>query len=484
MKYVQIIKLPSKTENKVLRTVRETIAKYRMFSPGDSVLVAVSGGPDSIALMNILYTIAGEYALRLAVAHLNHDLRRQESERDAEFVAALAGNFVLPFYLEKKDVRTFQKRWHLSPEEAARQVRYGFYDAVASKYGFNKIALGHQGDDNAELILMNLLRGSGPLGLCGIPPVRDDKYVRPLIRLKRVEILDYISEKKLTYVTDSSNMDPALKRNQVRHHLIPELKRSYNPAIVDSLNRLGEIIQAEEQWIDDAIDPLFTDCVLDRASDCIRLALPGIDAMDPAVGRRFIRKAIFSVKGDLRRITFGHVDAVLEMTKKNQARGSLDLPGGIQVIKDAAALTVKREQAGSGSPVEIINYRHTINGPGTTLIKEANCLIKLVEIGTDDVPDFRDAGNAQAFFDRDCLRFPLVVRNFRAGDRFSPLGVKGTQKLKKYFSSHKIAPHQRKKCPILLSDDKIIWVAGHRIDNRVRLRPQTQRVLMAELLLA
>lgn len=470
-----------KTEKQILRTVRETIARYEMFGPGDSVLVAVSGGSDSVALIHILNTIAGEYPFQLAVAHLNHCLRAQESERDAEFVADLAGEFYLPCYLEKKDVAAFQRCRRLSPEEAARQVRYEFYDAVAAKNGFNKIALGHHADDNAELVLMNLLRGSGPLGLSGIAPVRNNKIVRPLIHLKRSEILDYISEKKITFVTDSSNTDPAFRRNKIRHYLIPELKKSYNPAIVDSLNRLGEIMQAEDQWIDDAIEPVFTDCVLSRTSHRISLAIPGVNGMDLAAGRRIIRKAIFSVKQDLRRITFLHVDAVLELAKKGQACSSLDLPGGVRVIKDAGVLTIKKEDRGSLAGV--IDYQYTIAGEGTTPIQEANAAIKLVEIRTDDVPDFKDSGKLRALFDRDCMRFPLVVRNFRPGDRFSPLGLDGTQKLKKYFSDHKIPARLRKKCPLLLSEDKIIWVAGHRIDNSVKLGPKTRRVLMAELLL-
>jgi tRNA(Ile)-lysidine synthase len=469
-------------EKRVLQTVRETIARHKMFEPGDSVLVAVSGGPDSVALIHILNTISGEYSLRLAVAHLNHCLRGRESDRDAEFVAALAESFDWPFFLEKKDVRAFQRRRHLSPEEAARLVRYEFYDAVASKEAFNKIALGHHGDDNAELVLMNLLRGSGPLGLSGIAPVRNNNIVRPLIGLKRSQILDYISEKKIAFLTDSSNMDLAYRRNKIRHHLIPELKKSYNPAIVDSLNRLGEILQAEDQWIDDAIEPVFSDCVLNRASEWISLALPGVSGLDLAAGRRIVRKAIFYVKKDLRRITFFHVDAVLELAKKGQAGSSLDLPDGVRVIKDTAALTIKKEDQASGATV--IDYRYTIAGEGTTLIKEANIAIKLVEIGTAALPDFKKSGKSRAFFDRDCLRFPLVVRNFRPGDRFSPLGVDGTQKLKKYFSNNKIPAGQRKNCPLLLSEKKIIWVAGHRIDNSVKLGPETRRVLMAELLLA
>jgi tRNA(Ile)-lysidine synthase len=184
----------------------------------------------------------------------------------------------------------------------------------------------------------------------------------------------------------------------------------------------------------------------------------------------------------LRRITFVHVDAILELARKARACGRLDLPGGVRVIKDAATLIIKKD--GRQSPADVIDYRYTIAGQGTTLIKEANTAIKVVEIGTDEVPDFEGSGKSQAFFDRDCLRFPLVVRNFRPGDRFSPLGVDGTQKLKKYFSNHKTPVNQRKNCPLLLSENKIIWVAGHRIDNSVKLGPGTRRVLMAELLLA
>ena len=469
-------------ETKILRTVRETIDSYGMFAPGDAVLVAVSGGADSVALVHLLHALADEYSLNLAVAHLNHGLREAESDRDAEFVAALAGRFTMPLFLEKKDVPAFQRKWRLSPEEAARRVRYEFFDTVAAQNRYDKIALGHHADDSAELILMNLLRGSGPLGLSGIPPVRNDRYVRPLIGLKRSEIMDYTTQRKIAFLTDSSNADPAYRRNKIRHHLIPELRKSYNPAIVDSLNRLGDILQAEDQWIAGFIEPVFAECILDRGSNWITMGLPGINAVDLAIGRRIIRQAILSVKQDLRRISFLHVDAVVELAQKTKVCASLDLPEGLRVLKDAETLTIKK--VGPETPSDVIEYQYTLTGEGTTFIKEADIAIKVVGIGTDEVPDFREAGKTKAFFDLDCVQFPLVVRNFRPGDRFSPLGLDGTQKLKKYFSDHKIPIHQRKKGPILLSEGKIIWVVGHRIDNNVKISPRTRRVLMAELLLA
>ena len=472
-----------KNEKQVLRNVRETIARYAMFSDGDRVLVAVSGGSDSVALIHILDTISGDFSLRLAVVHLNHCLRGQESDRDDEFVAALADKLNMPFFHDKKDVKAYQRRRRISLEEAARQVRYDFFDEIMANHGFDKIALGHHSNDNAELVLMNLLRGSGPLGMGGIAAVRDSKIVRPLIHLKRSEILAYVSEKNLAFVTDASNSDPSYRRNHIRHHLIPELKKSYNPAILDSLNRLGEILQAEDQWIDQTLGPVFADTISeDTSGNGVNVDLCAINAMHPAAARRVIRKAILRVKQNLRRISFTHIDAIIDLARKDRPGGCLDLPDGIRVIKDAAALIIRNEDQNFAAPQ--VDYHYTIAAEGTTAIKEVGIAIKLSEIDIEEVPDFKNAGNARAFFDRDCLEFPLAVRNFRPGDRFSPLGLNGSQKLKKFFINNKIPAQRRKSCPLLLSENNIIWVGGLRIDNSVKLGPTTRRVLMAELLLA
>ena len=214
----------SHLEKEIHRAVDRTLRSYRMVQNGDAVLVAVSGGADSVALVYIMLELAPKYSLRMAIAHLNHCLREQESDRDEAFVAALAKQLELPSYIGREDVFRYQKRHHLSLEDAARQVRYRFYDSIAAKYGYGKIALGHHGDDNAELVLMNLLRGSGPLGLSGIAPVRDNRIVRPLINLRRSEIMDYVAVKKLDYVTDSSNLDLKFHR-----HIFYSLIKSHHP---------------------------------------------------------------------------------------------------------------------------------------------------------------------------------------------------------------------------------------------------------------
>jgi len=477
-------------EKKILHTVRETISVHRMFSRGDSVLVAVSGGPDSVALVHVLFTLAVEYSLRPAIAHLNHCLRGPDSDRDAEFVVAIARQLGVPIYAERKDVLAFQRSRRLSPEEAGRRIRYEFFDTISAKYGFNKIALGHQSDDNAEAVLINLLRGSGPLGLSGIAPVREGKIVRPLIHLRRSEIINYLAEKKIPYVTDASNTDPAFMRNKIRHHLIPELQTAYNPRIIDNLNRLGDIIQAEDQWLDDMLEPVFKKCVSLRTDHKIRLALSDFNQLPKAAKRRVVRKAILGVKKDLRRITLLHVDAVLHLIEKGRISGRLNLPDGVLVERYYGELTiVKRNKVKNRQDYRILqtsstDYQYTISAAGTLFIKEADVSITLCEIDADGLPDFKEIGTHIAFFDLDRLIFPLIVRNFRPGDRFSPLGVNGTQKVKKYFINHKIPAAQRRKCPLLLSGGNIIWITGHRIDNTVKVSPQTRRVLKAELLLA
>ena len=477
-------------EKEILHTVRETISTHRMFDRGDSVLVAVSGGPDSIALIHIISILATEYSLRLAIAHLNHCLRGSDSDRDAEFVAGTARHLNLPIYAQRENVRAFQQDRGLSLEEAARLVRYGFYEATATEYGFNKIALGHHSDDNAELVLMNLLRGSGPLGLSGIAPVRDGHIVRPLIRLRRSEIVDYLAEKGLPFVTDASNSDPTFTRNKIRHHLIPMLQTAYNPKIIEILNRLGEIVRAEDQWFDKTIETVFEQCVSFRTEKKISLALPAFSQLSLAVKRRVLRKAILGIKKDLRRITLLHVDAILQLIDKGRDPGRLNLPDGILMVRNGVELSLEKIENNTISKSyrtpqnSASNYQYAITAPGTLYIKEADLSITLCEINIDELPDFKEIDATIAFFDLDRLIFPLSVRNLRPGDRFTPLGLNGTQKVKKYFINHKIPFVQRKICPLLLSGGNIVWLAGHRIDDAVKVRPGTRRILKAELLLA
>jgi tRNA(Ile)-lysidine synthase len=480
----------SDVQKRILRVVDHTLHTHSMIQIGDAVLVGVSGGPDSVALVHILRALAPKYGLKLAIAHLNHGLRQNASDSDQAFVTALAEKFQMPLYAEKQDVRHYKKSRHLSVEEAARQVRYRFYHRSASEFGYDKIALGHHADDNAEQVLMAMLRGSGPLGLAGIPPVRADHIIRPLINLRRSELLDYLASQNLDYVEDSSNRDLRLLRNKIRSRLIPELQAEYNPKCVDSLNRMATILLAEEKWIDDHILQIFKDAVVRDDPHRLGLRLDRLKQEPIAAQRRLIRKAFLHVKGNLRRITFTHIEAVLKLVQQGTAGNMLNLPDHICVGRDQGCLLISNAQhkpprtGGRHLPPAVPEYSYQLPRVGEILIQEAGMQISFNEIPIKHVSDWQQTKRQMAYMDRDKLSFPLVIRNFRPGDRFSPLGIRGSQKVKKYFIDHKISRTERMKCPIVLSRNKIIWVAGHRLDNAVKIDSQTRRVLKAELLLA
>jgi tRNA(Ile)-lysidine synthase len=482
----------SNIERKILRAVKCTIENRRMIQAGDTLLVGVSGGPDSVALVYILLALAPEFPFKIAMCHLNHCLRDEESDRDEVFVVSLAERLELSIHVEKQNVRRYQKSRRLSLEEAARQLRYRFYHATAAKFGYQKIAIGHHADDSAELVLMYLLRGSGPLGLSGIPAVRDDKIIRPLINIQRDEIMDYIALKGLDYVEDSSNRNPQFLRNRIRNRLIPELKTEYNPKLIDSLNRLASILDDEEKWIENLIRSIFEKVIVFERAGRVGFDISELNRQTIAVRRRLIRMAVLKVKGNLRQLAFAHVEAALKLAQKGPDSGVLDLPGRIRISRQNDVLFMSREAqnlrhlAADARWSSTPDYEYRLDKPGEILIKEAALKIRFSEIPQKRTPDWNPSGQGTgtAYFDMDKIRFPLVVRNFRPGDRFSPLGMTGRQKLKKFFIDHKVSRTERRKCPILLSRNEIIWVVGHRLDNAAKIGPQTRRLLKAELLLA
>ncbi len=474
----------------LLRSVEQTITTYGMLKPDDAVVVGVSGGPDSVALLHILNTLAPRFSLRIGVAHLNHCLRQTASDRDAEFVGLLAKKLDLPCFMQKVDVRKYQADQKLSLEEAARRVRYTFYNEVSKTNRFNKIALGHHGDDNAEQVLMNLFRGSGPLGIAGIPPMRNRTIIRPLIQSKRIEIVKFLDKNKIPYIADISNTDTRYLRNRIRHQLIPLLKTAYNPKIIETLVRTAEIIRAEEERIEAEIDLLFKKTALNIQQDHVTFALSRLNDIHISTQRRLFRKAIETIKGDLRRIRFSHVDSVVRLLKSGQMNARLDFPNRIRVQQDQEGLRFSREKI----PLRHLDptpesdatpaFEYAIATPGSIFIKEIDSYIHFSKLSIENLPEVRHAGRNTAFFDQDAIHFPLLLRYYRPGDRFKPMGMAGTQPLKKFFIDKKVPKGERAKCPLLLSRGKIIWVVGHRIDESVKITPSTRNVLKVDLSLA
>ncbi|OQW99626.1 MAG: tRNA lysidine(34) synthetase TilS [Desulfobacteraceae bacterium IS3] len=494
--------------DKFIANIGKTARK--LFVSGDAVLIAVSGGADSVALLHALTILAPGLSLKLGIAHLNHQLRGENSDKDELFVSELAETLNLPCYLAKEDVLAYQKIHKLSLEEAGRRVRYEFFEKIRKEHGFDKIALGHHADDNAELILMNLLRGSGALGLSGIPSARNGNIVRPLINITRAEIMDFLTRQNLNHVSDDSNSDTRFLRNRIRHELIPIL-RDYNPGISGNLNRMSAILKSEEEWIESLITPAFEDCTQplprplsetergDPISEkgnigrlplpCreggrgVRFSLSKLKSLHIAAQRRLIRKAIMMLKGDIRRITFDHIEAVISLSEKNSGSKNIHLPDRIRIEKNNEGIMFIREHQSLRMPEsdKTILYCYEILSPGRMFIPEIGATLNFSYKTTEEIGEIYHVEQTLAFFDADVVQFPLHIRNFRPGDRFNPLGVNGTQKLKTYFINVRAAKTDRLQCPLVLCKGEIIWVAGYRTGEFGKITPKTQKVLKAEL---
>jgi tRNA(Ile)-lysidine synthase len=477
----------------LIKTVKETVIKHSMFKAGDGVLASVSGGADSIALVHILLKLLPEFDLHMGIAHFDHGLRASESDRDAEFVVSVANKLNLPCYIKKADVKKFSTHYKLSTEEAGRILRHKFLIETAQKHGFDKIALGHHKNDMAETVLINILRGSGPQGISGIPPKRD-MFIRPLINISQTDIEYFLRSENINHITDSSNMDLRFIRNRIRNRLIPLLASEYNSEIVETLNRTAEILREEQIWLDSLINPLFERIKLPDNNANIRLFIPELKKMPIAAARRIIRKAVLEVKGNLKGVGLRHMDAIFELINAGKDENQFDFPGLVRIKRENDILMIVRCKKNgrvkciadhNGMQRSVFEYR--IGGPQTVYIKEIDRLIQLTELSSIQVlwlkeSNFYSADPQEAYMDMASLSYPLIIRSFRPGDRFKPLGLSGFQKLKKFFVNNKVPFFERKNIPILECSRKIIWVAGYRIDDSVKVKPSTQRVLRAKLL--
>jgi tRNA(Ile)-lysidine synthase len=472
--------------HQILQKVAQTILRQNMFRLGDSVLAGVSGGPDSVALLHILVQLASRWELTIGIAHLNHCLRGAESDKDSEFVADLAASLNLPCYSEAINIRNDPAFRKLSIEAAARQVRYDFFDRISRRYGYDKLALGHHRDDNAELMLMFLFRGSGPLGFSGIPPVREGRIVRPLISTGRDELVAFLNENEITYRVDESNRDMRFLRNRVRHETIPYIQTCCNPGIVETLNRFSKIVRSENEWMNDIIQPIYEKTLVSKDAHRVVLAIPALTALPEAARRRVIRTAIFQVKGDLLRISFSHIEAARELAEHQQYPTQLTLPDGIRVQRNKSLLTFYQVDESLRSRRQEIRRRplsffYSVSGSVERItISETGAVLTFSEIPIGSCL-MENLSEKIALLDMELLSFPLILRNTQPGDRFSPLGVTGTQKIKKYFIDHKIDRSKRRQCPVLLSGDRVAWLAGHRISGRFKVTPSTRRVLRIEI---
>jgi tRNA(Ile)-lysidine synthase len=437
----------------VLERVSKTISRYSMLPRGSRVIAAVSGGPDSVCLLHMLAELAPEAGLRLEVAHLNHMLRGTESDADQRFVEELAGKLNLRFHCGQADVAA--RRGNL--EQSARRARQSFFASLNDGGAAGRVATGHTRDDQAETVLLRLLRGSGLAGLAGILPVTSAGVVRPLIDVKRAEVLQYLGDRNIPWREDSSNRDLKFARNRVRHELIPQLTAAWNPGLTEALAHLADLSYEEERWWRGPDSPVESIPVESRA-DGIELHAETLGALPRAVARRAIRKAIALAKGDLRRLEFEHVERILELASRAAGDGRLHIPG-LDVRRSFD--WIRLADPGLKAAIKPI----ALKIPGSYPSPDGKSLVQLefVRLGMDrpriacQDPNQACATLRAAVLDLNRIPGDLQLRGWKPGDRYRPQGHARIQRMKELFAEARIPSWRRSDWPMVTCGDNILW---------------------------
>jgi tRNA(Ile)-lysidine synthase len=428
----------------MLSKVQAALAK--MLEPGEPLLAGVSGGADSVALLDALV----KSGWRPHVCHLNHQLRGAESDADAEFVSQLAARHDLPHTIEACKIE--------ADEDSARRARHGFFTRVAGRTGIQKLALAHTADDQVETFLLRLLRGAGVPGLVGIWPERQFgalRVIRPLLNVRRTEILEYLTAEKLAYREDASNADTRFTRNRIRHELLPLLEREYNPAIRDVLLNTAEILRDEDFYLLHHVAQRFYMSVCQNDA----VSVKALANCPTAIQRRVLR---FWLGGDTENgpsFTFDQIEAVRRAALGASPSAEIDLPDGLVAYREYEWLQKARRR-----DLEPVRGRWTLSLAGETVIGELG--VRFV------------VGEGGERLDAEALGEHLFVRTWENGDRFQPLGMSETKKLQDFFVDEKVPRRQRGRVPLLCSGDgRIAWVVGHRIAEPFKVTEGTRRIM-------
>ena len=500
-----------------VRQMHRFILRHAMIKNGERVLVAVSGGADSLALLYGLHALHSQLDCHLHVAHLNHCLR-PDADADADFVQQHAAHLELPCTIQSTDVPRLVKQWKLSVETAARKARYQFYEEVCKQIGATKVALGHHQDDTAETVLMNLIRGSGSTGMKGISPVRNFrsfgvvcnagvptrywegaelavKSIRPLMGFTRQQIETYLAFKGLTPRHDSTNTDTRYLRNRIRHELIPRLESDYNPNIRAGLSRTADVLSAESEYLDTVAQEAFETCRVrdpDRVkalatSESVVLDRAKFQQLHIAIQRRVLRQIFFEMSRDTGDLYFTHCEAMLSLIEGDAPNAVLALPNGLR-FRRVYQYFIFDVNTSSRSPFPIESFAYPLAVPGKTFIVALNTEItaELGDIQSREVRTFPD-GRFEAIFDYEKVRgafvdppseaFPLTVRNRRQGDRFQPYGMRGTKKIKDFMIDAKVPRDERDRIPMLVCGAKVLWIVGYTTSEPFKIHPGTRQYL-------
>jgi tRNA(Ile)-lysidine synthase len=434
--------------------------------------VAVSGGPDSVLLLHFMRDLALEWGITLAAVHFNHHLRGAESDADEGFVRNLADSIGIAFMGGEADVARAAREKKRNLEATARELRYRFFFSLVDQGRLDKVVTAHTANDQAETVLMRLLRGAGTRGLSGIYPALEGKVARPFLDLTRAEIMREIEARKLEYRLDSTNLDSRLRRNKVRRELLPLLEREFNPAIIPLLKNHADRARDEDAFLEQqARERSLPWRVREGLEE--KIAVRALRGFAPAIQRLVLRQMLQSVRPGLRGVAYAHIEELLRFATNAQSGRSLALPGGAVARKEFDWLILGSQPTSDGA------YAYPIDVPGEIAVPALGVTFRFEIVEPQGVPKEYNQMESSAL-DPQKLPGRLFLRNWRAGDRFWPLGSRKLWKLKELFRQRKIPRSQRKLWPVLECGEQIVWVRGFPPAASVVAAPESRAILLIE----
>lgn len=453
-------------KDKVLTTIKE----YNLIEENDNILVGVSGGPDSMALLYILLEIKELIPFNIHIAHVNHGVRGEDAKADQLFVEEIAKKLSLPYYTKNVNMIQYGKDKGISSEEAGRELRYGFFREILVSLGGGKIAVAHNMNDQAETLIMRFLRGTGIDGLKGMDFITKD-IIRPILGIDRREIETYILDNKIDTVLDKTNLESIYSRNKVRLELIPYIEENFNPNIVNTLWRTSRISSIDSEFLEESSEERYNIIVKSQDKHSIILDSDKLLKEHKSIQQRIIRSCISKVNGSLQGITETQVSSVINLFQASNTGKEVHLSNGIVAKTSYGDLIIEKN-----INKDVNRYLYKLKSPGVNNLEDIGYSFN-IEIFPMDKGFTIDKEKNTRYFDFDVVKGDLFVRNRLEGDRLTPFGMRGTKKLKDYFIDEKVPKETRDKIPLIVDDENILWVVGYRTNDIYKVTKKTKRVL-------
>lgn len=454
----------------IVDRVRSTINKYNLLQKGDKIVLGLSGGPDSVCLLHVLKQLEEEYDISIYAAHLNHQIRGIEAQKDVMYISQLCDSLGIKFFVKSINVPEYCKKNGLSIEEGARKLRYEMFYEIKQKTKSNKIAIGHNLNDQAETILMRMMRGTGLQGLKGIEYKRDETIIRPILDIERSSIESYCEEYNLNPRIDSTNLENIYTRNKIRLDLIPYMQENFNTNVIESICRMGNNLKLDNDYIEEEGNKKFKEVSKLNNNASVEIILDKYIDLHKAIKSRIIRNSIKYILGDTNFVDQKHIEDVFDLENEDKINKKLVLPRGLFVYRNNDNILFTNEEI----TYEDFEFNYNVPKDGVIKIKETGVFIETKTMSIERFKSMK-ADKSSKGFDLDKFKGGIVVRNRESGDKIKLAG--GSKKLKSLFIDLKIPREKRSKIPVLVDNEEVVCVGDYKISENYKIDANTKEVL-------